>query len=151
MINHYLSLRQFDMAFDEKANKREGYSFDTGAYHIIVATPHIVFVSDEDNEQYYDTNDDIKPLDTDAENLIPITKDQYSHLAVIEKSVNALFNIALLGNEKADCLVSGEEIDDISGEASPMYRRLYTAYGKECKAIIDKFRQASSDESSDES
>jgi len=91
--------------------------------------------------QYYDTDGDITYLDTEEaekEKLIPISKDQYSHLAVIEKGVNDLFNISMLGNEKSDCHVSGEEVNDISCEASALYRRLYKAYGKECKAIINE-------------
>ena len=109
----------------------------------MVVTPHIVFTS-EDNVQYYDTDGDITYLDAEEaekEKLIPISKDQYSHLASIEKNVNAMFNISMLGNESSNCRVSAEEIDAISCEAGELYRRLYKAYGEECKAVINETTQ----------
>ena len=139
-MNYYLSFRQFAMTFDKETRQKE-YHSTTGTFRVMVVTPHIVFASNEDDRTYYDTDNDMTYPDKDAENLIPITKDQYSHLANIEKTVNALFNISMLGNEKSNCRVSGEEINAIGCEAGALYRRLYKAYGKECKASINETTQ----------
>ena len=108
-MNYYLSFRQFAMTFDKETRQKE-YHSTTSTFRVMVVTPHIVFASNEDDRTYYDTDNDMTYPDKDAENLIPITKDQYSHLANIEKTVNALFNISMLGNEKSNCRVSGKRL-----------------------------------------
>ena len=141
-MSYYISASQFTVTFDKETRQKE-YHSTTGTFRVMVVTPHIVFTS-EDNVQYYDTDGDITYLDAEEaekEKLIPISKDQYSHLASIEKNVNALFNISMLGNESSDCRVSAEEIDAISCEAGALYRRLYKAYGEECKAVISETTQ----------